>query len=85
MTAMAVMPEIVRVFFRRRIGSSFLFCCGLSAAMISALLGMCLRWCLAAVLAFSWCKSASLGFFRSIKASVISCMASSKSVLDIRV
>jgi hypothetical protein len=84
MTAMTVTPEIVRVAFLRKTGRSLRFCCGFSWAIISGLDGICLRWCLAAVLVFSWCRSFCVGFFRSIKASMISCMASSKSDLDIR-
>ena len=85
MTAMIVTPEIVRVFFLRRIGRSLRFCCGFSAAIISVLEGTCLRWCLAAVRVLSRFTSSWVGLGRRIKSAMISCVASSEFDVTIQV
>ena len=68
-------PEIVRVVFLRRSGRRWCFSLGVMAAIISALLGMRLSWCLAAVLVLARFTSLWVGDCKSIRASMISLAA----------
>ncbi len=76
MTAMTVTPEIIRVVFLRSRDMSLRFCVGLSWAISSALEGICLRWCFAAVCTLSRCRSLGVGLLSCIKFSRISLIAS---------
>ena len=52
--------------------------------MSSAFEGVWLRWCLAAVLTLSWCRSVCLGLWICMRVSMISLAALSKSDVCIR-
>jgi len=76
MTAMTVTPEMVRVAFLRSNGRILRLCCVLSCAIISALDWTLMRWCFAAVRAFSLCRSFCVGLLSFIRQSMISLAAS---------
>ena len=72
MTAITVTPEMVRVVFLRRIGRSFVRSFWVRAFIISALEGMCVSWCLAAIWVLMRCTSLRVGFGRRSRAFMMS-------------
>ena len=75
MVAITVTPEIVRVFFLRRIVRSLVFSFGVNALIISAFEGMWLSWCLAAIWVFMRFTSLCVGCGSCIRASMASLAA----------
>lgn len=80
MVATTVTPEIVRVFFLRKIGKSRLACCGVKRAINSEFDGTSPSWYFPAVLIFSRLTSLQVGLGISIRVVMISRRATVSSV-----
>jgi hypothetical protein len=75
MTAITVTPEMVRVFFLRRTVRSLRFSVGVNAFIISALEGMCVSWCFAAIWVLTRCTSSRVGWGERSRVLIISRVA----------
>ena len=65
MTATTVTPEIVRVFFLRKIGRRLFFSFGVRALIMSVFEGISCRWCFAATSSLTRFTSSWVGLGKS--------------------
>ena len=72
MTAITVTPEMVRVVFLRSTVRSLSFSLGVKSFMISALEGMRVSWCLAAIWVLMRFTSSCVGRLKCIKVFMMS-------------